>query len=304
MSATRPAQPSPTASPQGGILYVVGCYLIWGFFPLYFLLTSATSPLEMVAERVVFSLLLCLALVPLTGQGKALARVLASPRQVIMLGCAGVLIFINWLLYIVATTSNNVMEASLGYYINPIVTVALGVAFLGERLRPLQWAGIGVAALAVLVMVVFYGSVPWLSLGLAFSFGIYGLLKKQAGQVPAVVSLTLETLILSPIALVLLAGFVAQGELSLLSQGPAYFWLLAASGLVTTVPLILFAAGAARVPLSVVGMIQYMTPTLQFLLALFVTQEHLNAGRWAGFILIWVAAALFILDTIRTSHRR
>lgn len=287
-----------------GLLYVLGCYLIWGFFPLYFLLVAPTTPLEMVSERVLFSLLFCALLVPLTRQLRPLGAVLRQPRTLLILGASGILIFINWLLYIVATTSNNVMEASLGYYINPIVSVALGVVFLGERLRRLQWAGIAVAALAVLVMVFFYGSVPWLALGLAFSFGLYGLLKKQAGAVPAVVSLTVETIVLSPIAALLMWGFYRRGELTLFSEGTAHFWILAASGIITAVPLLLFAAGAARVPLSVVGMVQYLTPTLQFLLALFVTHEHLNAGRWAGFALIWVAAALFILDTVRTARLR
>lgn len=287
-----------------GLLYVFGCYLIWGFFPLYFLLVTPTTPLEMVSERVLFSLFFCALLVPLTRQIRALRAVFRQPRTLLILGASGLLIFINWLLYIVATTSNNVMEASLGYYINPIVSVALGVIFLGERLRRLQWAGISVAALAVLVMVFFYGSVPWIALGLAFSFGLYGLLKKQAGAVPAVISLTVETIVLSPIAALLMWGFYRRGELTLLSEGTAHFWILAASGIITAVPLLLFAAGTARVPLSVVGMIQYLTPTLQFLLALFVTHEHLNAGRWAGFALIWVAAALFILDTVRTAHLR
>lgn len=282
-----------------GVIYVFLCYLIWGVFPLYFLLTAPATPFEIVAERVLFTLLFCAILVPLTRQWPALRRVLAQPRTLLLLGIAGLLIFANWLLYIIATTSGNVMEASLGYYINPIVSVALGVVILGEKLRTLQWTGIAVAALAVLVMCIFYGSVPWLGLGLAFSFGLYGLLKKQAGNVPAVVSLALETLLLSPVAAFLIWHFAATGQLTLFTHGPAHFWILAASGLVTAIPLLLFAGAASRVPLSLLGMVQYLTPTMQFMLALFVTHETLNAGRWAGFILIWVAAAFFIADSLQ-----
>ncbi|MDO4917896.1 MAG: EamA family transporter, partial [Rothia sp. (in: high G+C Gram-positive bacteria)] len=162
-----------------GGFYAFFCYLIWGMFPLYFMLTAPATPLEIVAGRVLFSLVFCLALIPLTRQVKSLVTVLGNRRQLGLLLVASLLIFGNWLLYVIATTSNNVMEASLGYYINPIVSVALGMVFLGERLRPLQWAGIGIAAFAVLVMVAFYGSVPWLGLGLAVSVGLSGLGKNR-----------------------------------------------------------------------------------------------------------------------------
>lgn len=294
----------PTNQRNSGILAAFLCYLIWGLFPLYFLLTVPASPLEIVAERVLFTLLFCAFLIPATRQVQSLMAVLKRPRKLLVLGAAGLLIFCNWLLYVIATTSHNVMEASLGYYINPIVSVALGVLFLGEKLRPLQWAGIAVAALAVLVMCVFYGSIPWLGLGLAFSFGLYGLLKKYAGAVPAVVSLSVETLVLAPMAAVLLAHFARRGDLTLFAEGQPHFWILAASGLVTAVPLLLFASAASRVPLSLIGMIQYLTPTMQFLLALFVTHETLTAGRWVGFGLIWVAAVFFIADSWRAQKPR
>ncbi|MGV3016079.1 EamA family transporter RarD [Rothia sp. 88186D007BW] len=286
-----------------GGLYAFSCYLIWGLFPLYFMLTAPASPLEIVAGRVLFSLIFCLLLLSLTQQLKKLKALLGNLRQVGLLLVASLLIFGNWLLYIIATTNNNVMEASLGYYINPIVSVALGVIFLGERLRTLQWAGIGLAILAVLVMVIFYGSVPWLGLGMAFTFGFYGLVKKQVGAIPALVSLSVETLLLAPLAAVLMWHFAQSGRLTLLSEGPAHFWILAASGIITAVPLLLFAGAAARIPLTVLGMVQYVGPTLQFLLALFVTQEHLSAGRWAGFVLVWVAAAFFITDSLLTQRK-
>lgn len=289
----------PIQARTSGILAAFLCYLIWGLFPLYFLLTAPASPLEIVAERVLFTLLVCLFLLPVTHNVQTLITLLRSYRQFLILGLAGLLIFCNWLFYVIATTSHNVMEASLGYYINPIVSVALGVLFLGEKLRPLQWAGMAVAALAVLVMCFFYGAIPWLGLGLAFSFSFYGLLKKYAGAVPAVVSLGVETLVLTPIAALIITYLAGRDELTLLTEGQAHFWILAASGVITATPLLFFASAASRVPLSLIAMIQYLTPTMQFLLALFVTHESLTAGRWAGFGLIWVAAAFFIADSWR-----
>ncbi|WP_421083293.1 EamA family transporter RarD [Rothia nasimurium] len=288
-----------------GTFYSVACYLMWGFFPLYFMLTPPASPLEVVAARVLFSLLFCLALLPLTRQVRPALKTLTSPRQMGLMALASVLIFANWLIFVIATTTGNVMESSLGYYINPIVSVALGVLFLGERLRRLQWAGLAVAALAVLVMVVFYGKVPWISLGLALSFGLYGLVKKQVGGIPAVVSLTLETLVLAPVALLLMVYFAQQGSLTLLKEGLGHFTVLALSGALTAIPLLFFAGAASRIPLSLIGMLQYIGPTLQFLVALALGEE-LNAGRWAGFLLVWVAALFFIADSLKTlkAHRR
>ncbi|ORC24328.1 MULTISPECIES: EamA family transporter RarD [Rothia] len=297
--------PAPRVLPRNetatGAFFAAGCYTIWGFFPLYFMLTAPASPLEVVASRVVFSLIFCLFLIPLTGQVVAARRALSSVRTLGLMALASALIFVNWLLFVVATTTGNVMESSLGYYINPIVSVALGVLFLGERLRRLQWIGIAVAALAVLVMVVFYGQVPWLGLGLAFSFGLYGLVKKRVGGIPAVVSLTLETLVLTPFALALLAYYFHRGQLTLLTEGPGHFTVLALSGVLTAIPLLLFAGAASRAPLSLIGIIQYIGPSLQFVVALLVG-EHLTAGRWAGFALIWVAALFFIVDSLRQNH--
>lgn len=294
----------PRNQRTAGILAAFLCYLIWGFFPLYFMLTAPASALEIVAERVIFTLMLCAILLPLTGQLRTLVLSLKDSRTLLTLAASGILIFCNWLFYVMATTSNHVMEASLGYYITPIFSVALGVIFLGERLRPLQWAGIAVAALAVLVMCFFYGTIPWLGLGLTVSFGFYSLLKKYAGHVPAVVSLSVETLVLAPFAALLIGSFAEKNQLTLFSQGQPHFWILAASGLVTAAPLLLFASAASRVPLSLIGMIQYLTPTLQFLLAFFVTHETLTAGRWAGFYLIWVAVAFFIADSWRAQQAR
>ncbi|MDO4898219.1 MAG: EamA family transporter RarD [Rothia sp. (in: high G+C Gram-positive bacteria)] len=290
--------PSPTGEPEPntGVLAAFVCYVCWGFFPLYFLLTAPATPFEVVAERVIFTLIFCAALVPLTRQTKPLLVALNNKRVMLQLALAGALVFANWLIFIIASTTGHVLESSLGYYINPIISVALGLVFLGERLRPLQWAGIAVAAVSVLVMCIFYGSVPWLGLGLALTFGFYGLMKKRVGVLPAVVSLTLETLLVLPLALLILG--LGAGQNTLFTEGAAHFWVIAGTGLITAVPLLLFATAASSVPLSVIGMIQYVGPTLQFLVAVFILHEAMPLARWVGFGLIWVAAAFFIADSL------
>lgn len=282
-----------------GTLYAVGCYVLWGFFPLYFMLTPPTPALEVVAARVLFSLLFCLLLLPATRQVRQAVAALTSPRTLLLTFLASALIFANWLLFVVATTTGHVMESSLGYYINPIVSVALGVLVLGERLRPLQWWGLITAVLAVLVMVVFYGQVPWLGLGLALSFGLYGLVKKRLGALPAVASLTIETLVLAPLALGLMVLLDQQGQLTLFTEGAEHTVVLALSGVLTAIPLLFFAGAASRIPLSTIGIIQYIGPTLQFMVAL-TLGEHMSPGRWAGFVLIWLAASFFIADSLKT----
>lgn len=282
-----------------GVSYAVASYLIWGFFPLYFLLTPPASALEVVALRVLFSLIFCLALIPLSGQLGQLITSLRRPKDLGLLLLASLLIFANWLLFVIATTSSRVMEASLGYYVTPLVSVGLGLLFLKEKISRLQVLGLAAGALAVFVMLRFYGSVPWLGLGLAATFGLYGLIKKKLGALPALTSLTLETLLLTPLAACLLMIFLGQGQLTLLQEGPAHFWILAVSGPLTALPLLFFAAGASRIQLSSMGMIQYLGPTLQFLLALWVTREETSPGRWAAFGLVWLAAIFFSADALK-----
>lgn len=297
--------PDERSRTRAGLLAGFGAYGIWGLLPLYLVALEPASPVEIVVLRVLFSLAFCVALLALTGQFGPLDRALRSGRALAALALAGALIGVNWLLYTVATTTGNTLEASLGYFINPLVAILLGVLVLRERMRALQWTAVGVAAVAVVVMAVFYGSVPWLSLGLAFSFGLYGLVKNRVGgSFPAIVTLTVETLALTPVAAVVVAVLAADGRLSLTAEGAGHFLLLLASGVITAVPLILFGAAAARLPLSTVGMIQYVAPIMQFLLAVLVLGEHMPPVRWVGFGFVWLAVALLVLDAVRTPRVR
>lgn len=303
--SSAPPAPVPGELSSKGLAAVFGAYLMWGLFPLYFVLTSPASALEVVAWRVIFSLIFCAILLLVTGTWRSFWTLVRNGSLMARMFVAGLLIGGNWLIYVIAVTSGNTLEASLGYFINPLVSVLLGVLVLHERLRPLQWVAVGIATLAVLTMSVLYGKVPWLALGLAFTFGFYGLVKSRLGKgVTALNSLSAETLLLSPIALVVIGFIYVQGNLTLLSEGSSHFWILAFSGIVTGVPLLCFAVAAANLPLSVVGMVQYMTPIMQFLIALLVFHEHMSTERWIGFIFVWIAVALFVLDALRNNQLR
>lgn len=298
--------PDARARTRAGLLSGFGAYGLWGLLPLYFVLLDPASPAEIVALRVLFSLVFCVALLALTRQLGPLGRALRRPKVLGALTVAGLLIGVNWWLYTVATTTGNTLEASLGYFINPLVAVLLGVVVLRERMRPLQWAAVAVGGAAVVVMAVFYGQVPWLALGLAFSFGFYGLVKNLVGGAhPAIVTLTVETIALTPVAAWAAGSLAADGRLTFGTEGPAHMALLLAAGVITAVPLVLFGAAASRLPLSTVGMIQYVAPIMQFLLAVLVLGEHMPFVRWMGFGFVWLAVLLLVLDAVRAprAHR-
>lgn len=290
---------------RAGFLYGFGAYGLWGLLPLYFVLLLPATAYEIVSMRVLFSVLFCLILLALTRSLGTLVQLFRDGKAVIALVIAGVLIATNWLLYVVATTTGHTLEASLGYFINPIVAVLLGVIVLREKLRPLQWAAIAVGFLSVLIMSVVYGSVPWLSLALAFSFGFYGLVKSTiGGRYPALVTLTGETAAIAPLALAAVFFLNSDGQITLFSEGAGHFWLLASSGIITAVPLLLFGSAAARLPLSTVGMIQYVAPIGQFILAITVLNESMPLERWIGFGIVWCAVLLMILDAVRAPRAR
>ena len=268
--------------------------------PLYFVVLAPATAYEIVALRIVFSLVVCLLMLAVTRSVGRFIRLFRDGSAVLALTVAGVLIAGNWLLYTVATTTGHTLEASLGYFINPLVAILLGVLVLHEKLRPLQWTAIAVGALAVVIMAVFYGAVPWLSLGLAFTFGFYGLVKSRVGsRYPALITLTGETAMITPLALVAVALLGAQGQITLTSEGTGHFLLLLSSGVITAVPLLLFGAAAARLPLSAVGMLQYIAPIGQFILAVLVFHEEMPPERWVGFGLVWLAVVLLVLDAVR-----
>jgi len=288
-----------------GAAYGAGAYLLWGMLPIYFVLLMPTGPWEVVAWRILFSLVFCAILLTVVRGGWA--RVIGVLRNRAVVGwtvVAGLLIYVNWQAFLIATQTGHVIESSLGYFINPIATVLLAVLVLKERVRPLQWAAIGIAAIAVVVIIVAYGAVPWIALTLAASFGIYGLVKKQiGGAVDAVSGLTLETLWLVPIAVAQLIVVAATSGITLGQHGAAHTLLLAASGVATAVPLLLFAAGARRVTLTTIGLLQFIAPILQFLTGVLLLGEPMPAERWAGFVIVWIACAVLVADMLREGRR-
>ena len=278
-----------------GTGYGIAAYALWGVFPLFFPLLEPASPVEVLAHRVVWSLLVVAVLLRLTRTFSDVRR-LTRP-QAVRLASAAVLLAVNWGVYIYGVNSEQVVETSLGYFINPLVSVGLGVLVLGERLRVLQLVAVGAATVAVLVLTVAGGHPPWIALTLAFSFGFYGLLKKQAG-VGAVPSLAVETAVLTPLALVFLAFY--DGTFT--TEGPGHALLLVSCGVVTAVPLLAFGAAATRVPLSTLGLLQYLAPSLQLVCGVLVRGEPFAGVRVLGFALVWLALGVFSYDLV--SHRR
>ena len=294
-----------TSSTTAGLLFGIGAYGLWGLLPLYFVTLTPAGPVEVVSDRVVFSLVVCLVLVALTRSWSSLIGVFRSGRAFGSLALAAVLIAVNWLTYTYGVLSGQAIETSLGYFINPLVSVLLGVLVLKERLRPLQWAAMGIGFVAVLVLAVAYGRVPWIALILAFSFGFYGLVKNRVGAtVDAVTSLSVETIVLTPFAVGAVLWLTAAGSLTLLSGGAGHFWLLAASGVITATPLLFFGAAARRLPMTTIGLLQYMAPLLQFILAVTVLGERMGPERWAGFAIVWLALVVLTADMLVAARRR
>lgn len=295
--------PERSPADSAGLPIGLGAYLWWGLLPLYFPLLQPAGAVEIVAHRVVWSLAFCALLLTVGRQWHALVTVLRARRTLALLAAAGVLIAVNWLAFVVGVLTDRVVDASLGYFVTPLVTVALAVLVLREHLRPVQWCALALGTAAVVVIALGYGQVPWIALVLAASFGLYGLVKNRAGRsVGAVPGLTTETLVLAPFALGYLAWLQADGSGHLVSSGAWHTIALASSGVVTAVPLLLFGAAARRLPLSVVGMLQYVTPIMQFVLAVVVLDEHMPAARWWGFALVWAALAVLVVDGLRTGR--
>jgi len=280
-----------------GIALAIGAYLLWGFLPLFFLLLAPANALEIVAWRILFSLVFCAILITVTKAWPRLGGLLRDRRVVLTLLGAGILILINWLVYVFATLNHDVVQAALGYFANPIVTVLLGIFVLRERLRPAQWVAIGISAVAVVVIAINYGAFPWIALALAFSFGLYGLIKKRVGnRVDALSGLTIETLWLAPIAIGQLVFVGLTTGITIGTISPLQTVSMCLAGVVTAVPLLLFAGAARRLPLTIIGLTQYLTPLLQFLIGVLLLHEAMPVTRLIGFILIWIALILLTID--------
>ncbi|HET7682701.1 MAG TPA: EamA family transporter RarD [Marmoricola sp.] len=284
-----------------GLLLGVTAYVLWGLFPLYWPLLEPAGAIEILAHRIAWSVLTMGVVLFAFHRVRQFRGIFANRRTLALLSLAAVVIAVNWGAYIYGVNNHRVVEASLGYYINPLVTVLMGVFILGERLRPWQWVAMGIAGVAVVGLTVDYGHPPWIALTLAFSFGTYGLAKKQAG-VEAVESLTFETLLLVPVALGYIFWLGARGEGHFVSEGTGHAVLLMTTGIITAVPLLCFGAAAIRIPMTTLGLLQYLAPTIQFLLGITVLDEHMSTARWLGFGLVWVALMLFTWEALR--HRR
>ena len=277
-------------------------WTMWGFFPLYWPLLEPAGAVEILAHRIFWSLVVMLGVVVVMRKRAALLATFANRRTRWLLALAAVLITVNWGTYIYGVNSHHVVETSLGYFINPLVSVLLGVVVLGERLRWLQWAALSLAGVAVLALTVEYGRPPWISLVLAFSFGSYGLAKKKANA-GAVESLVLETALIAPVALGYIVFLMATGASTFGREGAGHVVLLVGTGVVTVIPLLCFGGAATRIPLSTLGLMQYVTPTVQFLLGILFFHEPMPAMRWVGFSLIWLALVLFTVESLRSRRR-
>ncbi|HET8878666.1 MAG TPA: EamA family transporter RarD [Arthrobacter sp.] len=287
-----------------GILFGIGAYGLWGLLPLYFFVLAPATAVEIVANRVVWSLIFCALLITVTRSWRVIGSAFRNRTVIGPLALAAGLIAINWLTYTYGVTTGQAVETSLGYFINPLVSVLLGVFVLKEKLRPLQWAAVVVGFVAVGVLTYSYGKLPWIALTLAFSFGLYGFVKKRVGpRADALTSLSVETFVLAPIAAVAMIVLAVTGAATLTTNGTGHFWLLAASGVITAVPLLFFGASARRLPMTTIGLLQYFAPVLQFIVALVVFKEAMTPERWAGFGVVWLALLLLTADMLRTTRK-
>ena len=282
-----------------GLLFGISAYFIWGSFPLIINASEFANPLETVVWRVVFGFLFAALLVSITRAWRPIFELVRSPKKLGWIAVAALFIFINWEIYVIAVATENTIETSLGYFINPLITILFAVVLLKERLRRTQWVALGIGLIAVLVLTFDYGRPPWIAIILALSFATYSLAKNKVGKsIPALQSFTLESAIVMPVALIQLAVVASMGPIMLFT-GVYETSVLIGFGILTAIPLILFGAAASRIPLSSIGFIQYLTPTLQFLTAYFILQEPMPPARWIGFGLVWVSLVVLSFDAIR-----
>ncbi len=284
-----------------GIIYAIGAYVLWGLLPVYWKWLHHIPAPQLLSHRIVWSFVFLLGVIWLLRQGQAFRAAVRKPRVLRLYGVAAALIGVNWLTYVWAVNAGFIIETSLGYFINPLLSVVMGVVFMRESLRRWQWAAVGVAAIGVLYLTVAYGSLPWIALTLALTFGCYGLVKKLA-PLGSLYGLALETGLLLLPALAYLFFSEAMGQGAFLHAGAVSDWLLVGAGLVTTIPLLMFASAARRIPLTLVGVFQYISPTLQFLLGVLVYNEPFTTARLLGFGIVWMALIMFAVESV-LSHR-
>ncbi|QVQ52132.1 EamA family transporter RarD [Spiractinospora alimapuensis] len=285
---------------QRGVLFGIGAYTLWGLTPLFWILLQPATAIEILAHRIVWALVFVVLILAVLRQWAWLRSL--TPRKLWLLALAAIVVTVNWGTYIYAVTSGHVIEGALGYFINPLVSVLFGVLLLRERLTVAQWIAVGLGAVAVTVLAIDYGRLPWFALVLAFSFGTYGLIKKHVNT-GAAQSLAVESALLAvPAAGFLVFLRVTEAD-SFGDAGPYHLPLLAAAGLITLLPMLLFTGAATRVPLSSLGVMQYIAPSMQFLLGITVFAEEMPLSRWVGFVIVWAALSLFTWDALRRARR-
>ncbi len=285
-----------------GFWYGFAAYFTWGLFPLYWVLLEPAGATEVLGHRIVWSVLTMALLVALLRVWRKIRLIVADRRRLGLIAIGSVLIAVNWAVFIWGVTNGHVVETSLGYFINPLILIFLGVAIMGEQLRLVQWIAIVIATVAVVQLTFDYGRPPWVALALAFSFGTYGLMKKKA-DVGAVEGLAIETMILAPVALGYLVFLHADGSGTFGREGLLHALLIAGSGVVTAIPLLLFGGAATRVPMTTLGMLQYVAPIMHFVLGLMVFGEQMTPARWVGFGLVWCALAIITVESLVTRKR-
>jgi chloramphenicol-sensitive protein RarD len=283
-----------------GLLFGVTAYTLWGLFPLYWLLLEAANPLEIVSHRAVWTLVFCVIVLAATKALKSTLSTLQRPMVAAKLFLSSLLVSINWLVYIWATNNEHVVEASLGYYINPLVIIGFGVILLKEKMRTLQWVAVTIATIGVLVLTIDYGRFPWIAFALAISWGSYGVVKKQLG-LGALEGLAIETFISSFFYLAYLIYIGNQGT-GQFGQEWGFTLLLISAGAITAIPLLLFNGSTNRLPFTTIGLLQYITPTIQFSIGVWVLHEDMPTARWIGFLIIWGALVTLAIDLIKSSR--
>jgi chloramphenicol-sensitive protein RarD len=278
-----------------GIWNGLAAYVMWGFFPIYWKLLHDVPALQVIGHRIAWSFILLIVIILITKQWKNFHSAALEPKTIAIYSVAAVLLSVNWLIYVWGVNAGFIVETSLGYFINPLISVLLGVVLLRERFRTIQWIPIGIAAAGVIYLTVTYGRLPWIALSLAVSFGIYGLVKKLA-PLGSLYGLTLETAIVFPIALIYLAFVGFKGSGSFLREGALTNILLIGTGAVTSIPLLMFAFAARQIPLTMIGVLQYVAPTLQFLIGVFLYHELFDQSRLIGFSMVWLALIIFWVE--------
>jgi chloramphenicol-sensitive protein RarD len=299
--SSSPNPPSAPSAARHGAIAAIAAYFIWGVAPLYFKAIHSVAAAEIIAHRVLWSAVLLAGVLLVLRQRAGIDLLRRQPRLILWLGLCTLLVTSNWLVYVWAVNAGRVLEASLGYFINPLVSVLLASLLLHERLRRAQWLAFGLAALGVVNQIVHVGALPWISLFLAVTFAIYGFLRKRLA-IDAISGLFVETLLAAPLALLYLGHLAAAGQLAFLHQGNLTDLLLLSAGAVTSLPLVLFAYGARRLRLSTLGFLQYLAPSLMFLLGVTVFGEALDAGRLLTFVLIWMGLAVYSADVWRAAR--